>query len=289
MSSKLYLVTGGNAKTGRPVMDNLLQHGHRVRVMVRRLDDRSAALQKAGAEVVEGDLLHLNTVRAALNGVTAAYFVYPVAPGLIQATAYFAQAAKDAGVQAIVNMSQISAKSDATSHAAQDHWVAERVFDWSGVPVTHIRPTFFAERLLLLADQIKQGRVRQPFTDSKHAPIAVADQARVIVAILENPTVHAGKTYPLFGPVELTTAEQIAETSATLGVPIQYEVCGLDESVERWRVSRPFLAQHLAEVGKAHQRGEFAGTNDVVERLTGRKPLTVAQFVSDNKQALLGA
>ena len=43
------------------------------------------------------------------------------APGIIQATAYFAQAAKEAGVEAIVNMSQIIAREDANSRSARDH------------------------------------------------------------------------------------------------------------------------------------------------------------------------
>src|SRR5260370_7050334 len=87
-------------------------------------------------------------MRGAVKGVRRAYFVYPIRPGIIQATAYFAQAAREAGVEAIVNMSQVSAREDAKSHAARDHWVAERVFDWSGIPSTHLRPTFFAERPL---------------------------------------------------------------------------------------------------------------------------------------------
>jgi NAD(P)H dehydrogenase (quinone) len=73
--------------------------------------------------------------------VDAAYFVYPIRPGLIEASAFFAQAAKEAGVSALVNMSQISARLESKSHAARDHWIAERLFDWSGVPVTQLRPT----------------------------------------------------------------------------------------------------------------------------------------------------
>lgn len=109
---------------------------------------RAAALRARGIEVAIGDLSNIDSVRGALEGVRSAYFVYPIRPGIIDATAYFAIAAKQAGVGAIVNMSQISARRDSKSHAAQDHWVAERVFDWSGVPTTHSRPTFFAEWLI---------------------------------------------------------------------------------------------------------------------------------------------
>jgi NAD(P)H dehydrogenase (quinone) len=88
-------------------------------------------------------------VRSALKGVQRADLVYPIRPGLLQATARFAYAAKEAGVDFIVNMSQNSARHDSKSQAALEHWLGERLFDWSGVPVAHLRPTYFAEMVLL--------------------------------------------------------------------------------------------------------------------------------------------
>ena len=158
-------------------------------------------------EVVAGDFLDLDAMRAALKGVRRAYFVYPIRPGIIQATDYFAKAAREAGVEAIVNMSQVSARSDARSHSARDHWLAEQVFNWSGLYVAHIRPTYFAEWLLYLAPMIQRGVICAPFTTGQHAPIAGEDQARVIVGILENPEPHRGRVYPLYGPAELTHGE----------------------------------------------------------------------------------
>jgi uncharacterized protein YbjT (DUF2867 family) len=45
----------------------------------------------------------------------------------------------------------------------------------------------------------------------------------VIAAILPDPTGHAGQTYSLFGPVELTPPEIAAIVSQTLGKPVRYE------------------------------------------------------------------
>ena len=88
----------------------------------------------AARQLLEKHFLDFDSVRAALNGVQRAYFCYPISPGLVQATAQFAQAAKEVGVEVIVNMSMKSARSDATSKAARQHWLSERVFDWSDVP-----------------------------------------------------------------------------------------------------------------------------------------------------------
>ncbi len=138
MISGKVLVTGATGDTGRATVDELLARGYRVRALAHGQDDRSKKLEDRGAEVVYGDLLDFGQVRAALDGIQRAYFVYPIRFGIVQATAYFAQAAKEAGVDGIVNMSQVTAREDAESHAATDHWLAERVFDWSGVTVAHI-------------------------------------------------------------------------------------------------------------------------------------------------------
>src|SRR6478672_3725443 len=229
MSRRTFLVTGATGDTGGATAEQMLARGHHVRALAHRQDDRAKRLQGLGAEVVFGDFLNLGDVRAALRGVAGAYFCYPIRPGIIQATAIFAQAAKEAGVECVVNMSQISAREDAKSLAAQDHWIAERVFDWSGLTVGHIRPTYFAEWLLYLAPMIKAGLLHVPFGTGKHAPIAAEDQGRVIAGILEEPAAHKGKIYPLFGPVEYTYEQTAQVLSRVLGRPVQYKQLAFEE------------------------------------------------------------
>jgi NAD(P)H dehydrogenase (quinone) len=291
MSTNRVLVTGATGSTGRPAVDTALKLGLQVRALVHKDDARAAALRGRGVEVVVGDLSNIDSVRAALEGVRAAYFVYPITPGIIDATAYFAQAAREAGVGAIVNMSQISARRDSKSHAAQDHWIAERVFDWSGVPTTHLRPTFFAEWLLYprAAEVIKEhSRIAVPFETARHAPIAAEDQGRLIGHLLANPVPHAGQTYKLFGPLEMDYYSIAAAVSEALGTNITYTPISIDEfcrSLERHYP--PFLLQHLAKVAQDCRDGLFAGTNDVIERITGKPPMTVQAFISRHREAFV--
>ncbi|TQL56203.1 uncharacterized protein YbjT (DUF2867 family), partial [Subtercola boreus] len=225
MSVSTLLVTGANGSTGFAAVQALSGGGHTIRALVHRDDERADRLRELGAQIVEGDLLDIDSVHAALDGVSAAYFVYPVQPGLIDATAYFAQAATETGVQAIVNLSQRTARRDSGSHAARDHWIAERVFDWSGVPVTHLRPTLFAEWLLY--DFARQGVIDHdvlalPFGDGQFAPLAAADQGRVIAAILSDPSPHAGKTYFLNGLTVMNGEQIAAALGEGIGRPIRY-------------------------------------------------------------------
>src|SRR3954463_4867822 len=83
------LVTGAAGQlgaVGRTVTGLLLERGLAVRAMVRREDDRAAALRAAGAEVVVGDLLEPADVDRALRGCRRAYFGLSVSPGYLEAT-----------------------------------------------------------------------------------------------------------------------------------------------------------------------------------------------------------
>ena len=199
--SRKVLITGATGDTGRAAVRESLALGLEVRAMVRRHDARSEALAALGAEIVIGDLLEIDTVVSAMTGVDAAYFVWPVQPGLITATVNFAQAAKEAGVGTIVNLSQRSADRTSTSNSCRDSYIAEQVFNWSGVPVIHLRPTYFLEWLLYpwQLPYLQKGILRMPVGKGRHSPIAADDQGRAIAALLKNPEGHVGTTIPLSG------------------------------------------------------------------------------------------
>jgi NAD(P)H dehydrogenase (quinone) len=282
MSHKV-LITGATGDTGRAAVRESIMLGLIVRAMVHGKDDRSAALEKLGAEVVVGDLHDIDTIREAMEGTDAAYLVYPVQPGLIDATVNFAQAAKEAGLPAVVNLSQRSADRHSKSNSCRDTFIAEQVLNWSGLAVTHLRPTYFLEWLLYpfqLPLLVEKGILRLPVGKGRHAPIGAEDQARVIAAILQRPNEHKGQTYPLFGPVEMDHEQMAAELSDALGRRIVFQNVAIDEycrSLEAMGVSA-YMIQHFEGAMNAYQHGVMSGMNDNVERLTGRKPMSVGAF-----------
>jgi NAD(P)H dehydrogenase (quinone) len=288
-SDQLFLITGATGNTGAPTVEMLLEAGHRVRAFVHRTDRRSEALAAKGAEIVEGDLLDFRAVGSAMAGVNAAYFCYPIAPGsLVLATTIFAQAAGEAGVQAVVNMSQISARREAKSNAAQQHWLAERLLDRAAFGTTHLRPTFFAEWLKWqwMRDG-DSGVLRLPFGNGRHAPISGFDQARVIAAILQNPAPHDRQIYPLVGARELDHYGIAGELSDALAMPVRYEPVDIPTfAAALTELGRTeFFVQHISSVAQDYQDGVFAGENNLVEVISGHKPMTVADYVDANRAA----
>jgi NAD(P)H dehydrogenase (quinone) len=289
MENSTILVTGATGATGGNAVQALRNAGLAVRALVRKDDARTEKLRAVGADIVTGDLLDIDAVRAALAGVRAAYFVYPIVPGLLDATAYFAQAAKEVGVTAIVNTSQMTSRRDSKSHAAQNHWVAERLFDRCGVPVTHLRPTLFAEWMLYpfsLKSIVEKDTLALPFGTGRFAPIASEDTGRVVAAILADPVPHAGSTYQLFGPVEMDGNGIATAMSEVLGRKIGYspmDVKGFQEMLAKIPRLSEYFAQHVGAIAVDCQNGITAGTNGNVEQLTGRRPLSVQEFVEKRR------
>ncbi|CAN7672249.1 NmrA family NAD(P)-binding protein [Rhizobium leguminosarum] len=285
-----FLVTGAAGETGRYTVQRLLEKGHAVRAMVHRQDERADALRSEGAEAVVGDLFEHDDVVRAAAGATAAYFCYPVRPGIIQTTAYFADAAKRAGLKAVINMSQISAREDSKSHAARDHWIAERIFDWSGVPIIHLRPTFFSQWLLYPFARktiVEQSIIDLPYGAGRHAPIAAEDQARLIATLLADPAAHIGKTYTLHGPTELDQPGIAAAISEVLGRKISYRpltIPAYRDRLEKFGLPE-FLIQHFCAIALDYQNGIFSGADKIIAEVTGVPPMTVQDFVTSHRAA----
>jgi NAD(P)H dehydrogenase (quinone) len=281
------LVTGATGNTGGYAIKYLLEQQVPVRALVHRIDQRSDALAAMGVEVVVGDLSNLESVTAALKGISSALFVYPIAPGLIEATAYFAQAALENGVGHIVNLSQFGANRHVKSHGAENHWIAERVFERSGVPVTQLRPTLFAEWFQYQASNIKsKSRFYLHFGEARFAPIATEDIGGVIAVILADPGPHAGKSYDLFGPKILNMTEVATIFSGALGRKISYVPIDTETFASKVKASKnadPYLIQHLSSLGEDLKNGRAAGMNDLVETLTGQKPMGMLEFINRHK------
>jgi uncharacterized protein YbjT (DUF2867 family) len=290
--SKKVLITGATGDTGRAAVKEAIALGLDVRAMVHKKDARSDALAALGAEVVVGDLLEIDTIRAAMAGVEAAYLVWPVQPGLITATVNFAQAAKETGVKTVINLSQRSADRDSASDSCRDTFIAEEVLNWSGLPVIHLRPTYFLEWLLYpwQLPYLRQGFLRMPVGKGRHSPIAADDQGRAIAALLKNPEPHIGTTIPLSGPVEMDHEQMAAELSAALGRKIVFQDLPVDEyctSIAAMGVP-PYIVQHLGGAMADYQNGHMAGADNNVEKLTGRRSMTVGEFARAHADVLNG-
>src|SRR5215468_6097740 len=227
------LVTGAAGQlgaVGRTVTGLLLERGLRVRAMVRREDDRAAALRVAGAEVLVGDLLEPADVYRVVSGCSRVYFGMSVSAGYLEASVTMAAVAREVGVDVLVNMSQMtvsqmSIRNTTPSPQQRQHWLSEQALAWSGLPVVTIRPTVFLEGffLPLTGPSVRErGRIELPFGQGKTSPVATADVAQVVAAVLADPGPHLGRVYELTGPQSQDLHGVAGEYSEALNRAVTY-------------------------------------------------------------------
>jgi uncharacterized protein YbjT (DUF2867 family) len=295
----MYLVTGAGGGVGsvsRRVVELLLDDGEHVRAMVHRDDERADQLRALGAEVVVGDLTRAGDIVVAMQGASRMFFNMSVSDEYLLATTEVCAVALEAGTpNAIVNMSQMTVSqmtltSTGESHHQRLHWLAEHVLNWSGLPVIHVRPTAFLDNPLftiLAAPTIRdRAALVLPFGTGHTSPIAAADVARVVAALLRDPADHIGHVYELTGPEVLDIDGLAKQYTRGLGRP----VTGEDVPYDEWqrKVLAPIglpehVQQHIATMARLHREDRYNRATDDVEQITGRPAQTVEQYVASNR------
>lgn len=298
MSSPLYLVTGaggGNGGVSTRVVETLRKRGNRVRALVHRDNDRATPLRELGAEVVVGDLTDPRAVVDAMTGADRMFFSMGVSPAYLTATAVISAAATEYGrLEVVVNMSQMTvSQMTLTSEGESDqhrlHYLAEHVLNWSGVPVVHIRPTAFLDNPIftwMAAPLLRtQNLLALPFGSARTSPIAASDVARTVATVLLDPGDRVGDVYELTGPAALDVHGLAAQYSRGL----HREIRGTDIAHDTWveEVLGPLslpshLEQHLLRMALLHRAGRYDRATDDVEKVTGKPPSAVGQYVSEH-------
>jgi uncharacterized protein YbjT (DUF2867 family) len=170
------------------------------------------------------------------------------------------------------------------SRQHRQHWLSEQVLAWSGLPVVTIRPTMFLESFFPLAGSTvrDRGRLELPFGRGKTSPVAAADVARVVAAVLADPGPHVGRIYELTGP----RSQDMHAVAQEFSDALHREVTYADISPEDWqqelqRAGVPeHLTGHLVTMAALHRAGRYDRQADGVEQVTGRPPMSVREFVS---------
>jgi uncharacterized protein YbjT (DUF2867 family) len=294
------LVTGAaggpQGSTGRLVATLLMERGFSVRALVHKLDGRSEELRKQGAEVVEGDLLNPASVQTAMQNIKRAYFTYPVADGLLEATTIFAAAARDAGLELVVNNSQFQGTPDepafrdpryAPSFRNLQHRLADRIFDWAQVGAVHLQapPYYENVRALLGRSVAERSAAFLPWGEETTViPLVGAeDVSRVAATLLASPDVRFESAYPLVS--ETPTVKELTEAlGRAIGRPIRYVAI----TDEQWADAvkerlNPHALDHLTHLWQNFRKGkERYRTTDAIRKVTGRNPQTLEEFFRQN-------
>ena len=188
-------------------------------------------------------------------------------------------AAAAAGVAHLVYISFYGAAPDATFTLARDHWHTEEHLRASGLPFTFLRDNLYADFMPALVGE--DGVIRGPAGDGRAAVVAQDDIADAAVAVLRDPTAHAGRAYELTGPEALGLDKVAATVAAVTGRPVSY----VPETVEEAYASRrahgapDWQLDAWVSTYTAIADGSLAGVTTAIEDLTGHPATPLEQVL----------
>lgn len=218
------LVTGATGRVGRHLVDQLVSRGAKVRVLTR--DPAKTSFPEA-VEVAQGDLLDVDALRKAFDGVRTLFLLNAVTGDEFTQAIITLNIAREAGVERVVYQSVFDAdKAVNVPHFAVKHG-AERMLEEMGFSATILRPAYFIDNELMVKDVIlNHGVYPMPIGNKGVAMIDARDIAEVAAIELlrrdQSPANLPIETINLVGPDTLTGPDAANIWSEVLGRPILY-------------------------------------------------------------------
>ncbi len=257
LSGKLVVLIGGAGFLGRHVAQALLARGARLRVASRSVE-RAFAIKPLGnlgqVQFARTDLTRPQSVERAVSGADAVVNLAGTFAGDLDAVmgrgagALAAQAAA-VGATAFVHISAIGADAQGNTRYAQAKAAGEEAVLTAFPGATVLRPSIlfgpddtFVMRFASLLSQLPVMPVFAP--DARLQPLFVDDCAMAIVAALEDPAAHGGRTYEVAGPEALTMLDFNQRMARATGRPVHLlplpdTVSGLIASATGWLPGAP--------------------------------------------------
>ena len=275
-----YLITGATGEVASRIVARLLQRDIRPRILVRD-QAKAASLFGDRVDIVTGDLAEPCDLQRAFEDIEAVYLVN-VGPEIPHRDEMAAALAKQKGVKRIIKLSSLDVEHGLAIGAW--HEKGEAAIRAVGVPYIFVRPSGFMSNLLAWSNSIKlEGVVRSSAGIGRRPFIHPEDIAAVSVEALlcEN---YLGACLPLTGPEALTFGQATAIIAAAIGKDLDFQTISDEEARQRYsRISgSPQETEAHVALWRAIREDRLASTTDEIERILGRKAISLRQWAFEN-------
>jgi uncharacterized protein YbjT (DUF2867 family) len=256
-----------------------------------RSAEHAAALRVRGVEAVQGDLGDAASLAPALAAVDRLFLLASPGPDAVRQERTAVDAAVRAGVTHVVKLSVIDADLQSPCRFMRGHAESERHLAATGIAHTILRPNSFLQGLLGgPASTVREvGTILGAIGDARISFVDAADVARVAAVVLTHAE-HDGRTYELTGPAPRGYPEIAEALTRLLGRAVQY-VDIPDETLRAGALGAGaslWLAEGLMELAQYNRTGRPARVSVDVERVTGRRPATVEEFLGAHRAEFEG-
>ena len=284
------LVIGATGNIGKEIVSALSRRGG-CEVLAAARDARKAEAQLQAlshVRAVELDMERPETLPRALAGVDTLVQVSPLSPQMGAQTQRLVAAAKQAGVTRAVRCSLMGVGEPDPIAEATWHAQADQAIQDSGLRFTFLRPNQYFQNFIgprAINTVRSQGTLSLPLADSRVSNIDTRDLGEVAAqVVLDRTGAHDGKAYTLTGGEAHTMAQLADALGAALGKPVQY-VAVAEEQFRQGLLGAgvpTVITDAILGWFSYCRAGRAERVSADTERLLGRKPRALADFVRDH-------
>jgi uncharacterized protein YbjT (DUF2867 family) len=275
---------GSTGRIGPHVARELAARGASVTALVRD-PARAAAVLPAAVRLVPGDFADAAAVQRAVDDATSLLLLTPHGPDMAATQQRLIDCAAKAGTRVVKISGTSSAIRADGPDAGRQHWQAEQDLAGRGVGFVILRPNAFMQTLLppVAASVRSNGVVVNPLGPAGISLIDCADIGAAAAAVLCDDR-HDGQTFVLTGPAAPTYADIAAVIERVTGraVTVVDTTPEAMADTARARGATEWEAAHLAEMLTLFRAGASEFVTADTERLTGRRPRSLADHIADH-------
>jgi len=279
----MILVTGATGGLGHQIIDVLLTTtpSTEIAALVRDIN-KATDLLKRGVDVRQADYFDYPALVQAFRGVDKVLLVSAVAfTDRVRQHRNVIDAAKQAGVKHLFYTSIQRNTNFVLTQVTESDLATEAYLKASGLTYTILKNGYYLESLeSLIGSEVPNTEIRFPAGEGKIAFIKRTELAAATAALLTSEG-HDNQDYTLSGSEAYSFHDIARELSELAGRPIVYQSSELASYIAQ-KVAEgfpDFVANFFAQWGAATQHGMLAGTHDTVERLLGRKPTSLREYL----------
>lgn len=290
-------VTGASGKLGREVLALLLDE-HRVPaariVAITRDPSKLAEFAQRGVQVRAGDFEKPETLPAAFAGVNRLLVISTDAvdrPGRrLTQHRNAVTAAENAGISHVVYTSMVAPDAASPVPFAADHRGTEEALEASKLGYTSLRMMWYMEGLFGKAAQpLATGKWFTAAGDGRTADVAHIDCARACAAALVSGE-GGRRTLDITGPEALSAEDLAAAVGEAAGKTIEVVHITPEQLRESLQAAGlpPPVVEIVWSIDVNTRMGRAGRVSGDFEKLTGRKPLRLRDWLAENRAAFAG-
>ncbi|MDL5511167.1 SDR family oxidoreductase [Arenibacter sp. M-2] len=278
-------ITGANGHLGKATIQFLLQKVAPTNIVaIVRNPETINDFKEQRVIIRQADYNDYETLKQAFKGVEKVLQISTIGVDVETAKQQeknVVNAMAKNNIKHIVYTSMVQARPNTIFQGTETQYHTEELIKKTNIPYTFFRNSMYMEAIPeLIGNALQTNEIRYPSGKGKVSFVSRTDIAEAIANVLTERT-RQNQTYEITGNTAYSFAELAQLINAEKKMNIQHiDIADTDFKEELMSYQMPVeVADLLVSMANGIKAGEFSFTSDSLEKLLGRKPISLSKYV----------